>query len=316
MKLDKTLEEITTYNKSLNNTTGEVTLEYFRLRKSNDKRIAELKSVQKDEKSKLIYDMKQLKNVSLQKIDYNVSIYKADVKEENVISFSNKAYESMINTFDYNISKYYDSNKEIIIDYISKIYKMQLEMKKLNKELSFILSKFVKDNNINTYRLARLVKSYQEIKNDLKIYDKFCSNIEDFKKLQFKEDKIISFHEEFFLEEINEIEAKRTLNKICKEADNEKEMNYKARLSKEYTPKIGNNSKEFILESMKSSKLEELIEESLLKDEEISSSITVLKELENKTMKEPKKIKTKEEKAILKHNKAVYAQAMKGLWFN
>ena len=269
MKLDKTLEEITTYNKSLNNTTGEVTLEYFRLRKSNDKRITELKSVQKDEKSKLIYDMKQLNNISLQKIDYNVSMYKANIKEENdIINISNKAYESMLNSFDYNNRIYYENKKEHIINYISKIYKMRLEMKNLNKELSSILSKFVKDNNIKQHKLANMVSSYQEIKNDLKFFDKYCNNIEDFKLNQIEKELIASFHEEFFLEGVSEIESKRTLNKICKEADDEKEMNYKARLSKEYTPKIGNDSKEFVLESMKTSKLEELIEESLLKDDE------------------------------------------------
>lgn len=204
MKLDKTLEEITTYNKSLNNTAGEVTISYFKLRKSNDKRISDLKSVHKDEKSKIIYDMKQLNNISLQKIDYNVSMYKNDVKEENdIYDISNKAYDSMLNSFEYYNRRYYENKKEAIIDYISKIYKMKLEMSKLNKDLSSNLSKFVKDNNIKQHKLANMVSSYQEIKNDLKFFDKYCNNIEDFKSNQLEKELTSSFNEEFFLEGVN-----------------------------------------------------------------------------------------------------------------
>lgn len=52
MKLDKTLEEITAYNKSLNNTTGEVSEKYFKLRLDNDKKLSLLSSTHNDLKIK------------------------------------------------------------------------------------------------------------------------------------------------------------------------------------------------------------------------------------------------------------------------
>lgn len=319
MKLDKTLEEITTYNKSLNNPTGEVAKEYFKLRKTNDKRISNLKSVHKDKKLNLIYDIKQLKNVSIQKIDYNITLYKSSVKENNIFDISNKVYLSLINTFEYNISKYYINNKEVIINYIIEVYKMQLQIIELNKELNSTINQFIKDNNISKYRLARLVTTYKTIKNDLQFYKKYCFDIEQFKQLQSKDDEITTFIEEFFLECVHEIESKRTLNEIYKLNEQNKELDYKFRVSKEYTPKIGNNTKEFVTQSIiketdESTHEENILENIITTNKELTTSLTELCKTPKKEVIQ-KKPKTKEELTEFKRKQKLYKEAMKQIGF-
>ena len=149
MKLDKT-EEIL-QNKS-RNISGEVIKEYFRLRISNDKRLATLKSVHADEKLKYKQIIKQIPLVSIQKIDFNITAYKDNVKNsDDIIDISNEVYNVIVDKFECSSKIYYKNNQEHILNYIISIYKSRIEMKNLNAELCSIINIFVKDNNIKQW---------------------------------------------------------------------------------------------------------------------------------------------------------------------
>jgi histone H3/H4 len=294
MKLDKTIEEIILQNKSRNN-SDEVLKEYFKLRISNDKRIDNLKSVHGDMKKSAQQKIKDLKNISISKINFNVTMYKSNIKEDNISIISLKAYEALIGSFDNNNYIYYENNKEQILNYIKEMYKIHIEFKNLNKELNSIINIFVKNNNIKQHKLAQFVSLYQEMKRDLNFYSNYCDNIEEFNKFQEEKNKLSSSIKEIFLDEVNKIESIRILNKMCKEKIEEDALEYKRKMSKHYTPRIGNDGKEFVLNVMSNKvegiDIEKIVEESINQQEEPPKKEKV---------KKPKL--TKEERAIKEAN--------------
>jgi hypothetical protein len=322
MELDKTLEEITLQNNSLNNTTGEVAREYFKLRISNDKKLSTLKSVHNDEKSKFKKILKQLTLISIQKIDFNISSYKDNVKtSDDIHKISNEIYDVILNTFDGSNRIYYENSKEHIINYINSVYKCRIEMKKLNAELCSIINVFVKDNNIKRHKLSQFVSLYQDIKKDLQFYSTYCNDIEDFKNFQTEKEELLTFAEEIFLEEVNKINSKRDLDNIVNENNEQKDLDYKRKISKHYTHRIGNNTKEFVVETLLSAKntknaneedeVETVVEGMLLNNKEINNLTGKLYEQPKKTRK---KRRTKEEKTILEKNEATGMIALRNMF--
>jgi hypothetical protein len=101
----------------------------------------------------------RMQRYSLTKIDNLVASVNKNVLKTNDSLL--KSYERS------NVIIYYINNKDTIINYITKIYKMKLEMFELNNKLSSILSIFIKDNNINQYTLTKLVTAYNEYKMKL-----------------------------------------------------------------------------------------------------------------------------------------------------
>lgn len=314
MKLDKT-EEIL-QNKS-HNISGEVIKEYFRLRISNDKRLATLKSVHADEKLKYKQIIKQIPLVSIQKIDFNITAYKDNVKNsDDIIDISNEVYNVIVDKFECSSKIYYENNQEHILNYIISIYKSRIEMKNLNAELCSIINIFVKDNNIKQHKLAQFVSLYQEMKKDLQFYSNYCNNIEDFKTFQSEKEELSTFVEEIFLEEICIIESKRELLKITNSVDNQRDLEYKRKVSNHYTPRIGNDSKEFVFETILNNT--ERTEENILED--IVTNNKEANIMMNELCKKPKKpvgekTKTKEELAELKRKQKLYKIAMKEMGF-
>lgn len=136
--------------------------EYFKLRISNDKRIDNLKSVHNDMKKSAQQKIKDLKNISIKKINFNATMYKSNIKEDNISIISLKAFEALIGSFDNNNYIYYENNKEQILNYIKEIYKIQSELKSLNKELNSIINTFVKNNNITKYMLKEFNKLFND----------------------------------------------------------------------------------------------------------------------------------------------------------
>lgn len=297
MNLDKTIEEIL-QNKSHN--SEEVLKEYFKLRISNDKRIDNLKSVHNDMKKSAQQKIKDLKNISIKKINFNVTMYKSNIKEDNISIISLKVFEALIGSFDNNNYIYYENNKEQILNYIKEIYKIHNELKSLNKELNSIINTFVKNNNIKTHKLSHFVSLYQEMKKDLNFYSNYCDNIEEFNKFQEEKNKLCSSIKEIFLEEVNKIESNRILNKMCKEKIEEDDLEYKRKMSKHYTHRIGNNGKEFVLNVMSNMSAEKSVEEVMLNNKETKELVEEWCKEPTKKEKTKKSRLTKEERAIKK----------------
>lgn len=136
--------------------------EYFKLRISNDKRIDNLKSVHNDMKKSAQQKIKDLKNISIKKINFNVTMYKSNIKVDNISIISLKVFEALIGSFDNNNYIYYENNKEQILNYIKEIYKIHNELKSLNKELNSIINTFIKNNNITKYMLKEFNKLFND----------------------------------------------------------------------------------------------------------------------------------------------------------
>ena len=313
MKLDK-IEEILQYKSHI--ISGEVIKEYFRLRISNDKRLATLKSVQADQKLKYKQIIKQITLVSIQKIDFNVSAYKDNVKTaDDIIEISNEVYNVIIEKFEGSNRIYYENNKEHILNYITTIYKSRMEIKTLNAELCSIINIFVKDNNIKQHKLSHFISLYQEMKKDLHFYSNYCDDIEDFTTFESEKEELSEFVKEIFLEEVVKINSKRELEKICDSKLKSEDLEYKRKISNHYTPKIGNNSKELLLKTILNTKRteENILEDIVTNNKEANIMLNELGKTTKKAVE--KKTKTKEELAELKRKQKLYKIAMKEMGF-
>lgn len=295
MKLDKTLEEITTYNKSLNNTTGEVSEKYFKLRLDNDKKLSLLSSTHNDLKNKERSIIANLNLISLKRIDYFIKNSKKNVKDEcDIQTTANYAFSKMLEDFSHNNSIYYINNKDTIINYMTQIYKLNLEKKKFMLELNGILNEFITVNNIKSHVLAVLVTSYQELKRELKVCADFNNNLEEYLKYRNIKDDISTFVEKVFLEEVQNNRNKDILNKICSDNNNKKDLEHSLESAKYYAPK----DEETVSKPNKSQEVN-MVLDVFRNSKEIDDSITTLSNVEQKLEIKPKrKRKTKAEMKI------------------
>ena len=191
-------------------------------------------------------------------------------------------------------------------------------MKNLNAELRGIINIFVKNNNIKQHKLAQLVSLYQNIKKELQFYSFYCNDIEDYKYFQTEKDELLPFAEEVFLEEVCKINSKRELDKMVDKHKEQKDLDYKRSVSRYYTSKVGNNSKEFVMETLLSTKntneedeVETVVEGMLLNNKETNNLVSELCETSKKTRK---KRRTKEEKEIYEKNEATGMIALRNMF--
>lgn len=323
MKLDKTFEEIILQNKSLTDSKYVVARNYLTLRLNNDKELSKLKTIHSKQKSELSYCIKQIKNISIQKIDFNICLYKENIKDNNIDEISDKTFKSLISSFEYNCDTHYIINKDIILNYIKSLFKIKIEVINLNKGLTLKLNNFIKDNNINKYNLVKLVSLYQEVKRNISVYKNSCDTLNDFKLYQSEKDELSIISEELFLTEVKYINSKRDLDKIVNETNEQKDLDYKRKIAKHYTPRIGNNSKEFVVETLLSTKntkntneedeVETDVECMLLNNKETNNLVSEYCETSKKEVKV--KEKTKEELAELKRKQKLYKEVMKEMGF-
>ena len=168
------------------------------------------------------------------------------------------------------------------------------------------LEDFKKQNDIKSLQSAYLAAQYKELKLNLELYTKYCYNINDFKTYLSEKHELSSIVEEFFLNEVKNINSNRDLKVICNKKDKQENLDYISEVSRVNTPKVGNkdkiNSKETIVESIVSSAFKSLLEdEDIIKLQERSK--------ENKRRAEERKLRkanmTKEEKRIYKQNKKI-----------
>lgn len=187
---------------------GVIFKNYIELRIENDKALNRLKLDQNIKKSNLIQMVKSLKIISISKINYFIKMHKHRINSDNIQQITQEAYISLMESFVYS-NIYYVNKKDIIINYITQIYIMQLEVKKLINMHNRSIKKYIIENNINTYRVAIYVTMYQKIKSDLQYYSKYCRDIEDFEIYKQEKEGISSFLEEIFLVEVDRINQER-----------------------------------------------------------------------------------------------------------
>lgn len=190
------------------NTNVSIIKDYIKLRFKNDSTVTELKKEHAKQKSHLIYNLKQIHLVSIQKINFHITLYKNELNDDNIEEISNKTFDSLINSFGTNCDIYYRNNKDKILYYISECYRMILEVNMLIKGFNTELNNFIKINNINKYSLVKYVSIYNDLKTDIVIYTEYCKNIDEFNSYKAKH-SIDGIKEQLFLEEIELIDKRR-----------------------------------------------------------------------------------------------------------
>lgn len=304
MKLDKTLEEITLYNNSLQDSKFKIAKEYFILRETQDKKLSDLKIVHKDMKNAACSKIKECKNISIQNIMLKITSHKKLVNQKNIKEISINVYDSVIKSFTYSSSQYYENNKDKILDFIIELYKIHLEYKSLQAELNSVLKEFIKENEINTYVLKALVTLYNSTKENLAIYKKHCDNIDEFKKFKKEKDELSTIAEERFLLGVEKIHSNRELISICNNTNKKNIFEYL----------LANAAETLEPTKIQSKEIEKSVEESMLNNKETMSYMNKLSEEPPKKEKVKKSKLTKEERAIKKANKAIYTRVTSSMY--
>lgn len=304
MKLDKTLEEITLYNNSLQDSKFKIAKEYFILRETQDKKLADLKIVHKDMKNAACSKIKELKNISIQNIMLKITSYKKLVNQKNINEISINVYDSVVKSFTYSSSRYYENNKDKILDFIIEIYKIRLEYKSFQAELNLELKEFIKENEINTYILKALVTLYNSTKENLAIYKTHCDNIDEFKKFKKEKDELSTIAEERFLLGVEKIHSNRELISICNNTNKKNIFEYLLANAAETPEPTKNQSEE----------IEKSVEEVMLNNKETMSYMNKLSTEQPKKEKVKKPNLTKEERAIKKAKKEMGLLAARNMF--
>lgn len=292
MKLDKTLEEITLYNNSLQDPKFKIAKEYFILRETQDKKLSDLKIVHKDMKYTACSKIKELKNISIQNIMLKITSHKKLVNQQNIKEISINVYDSIIKSFTYSQSQYYENNKDKILDFIFELYKIRLEYKSLQAELNLELKEFIKENEINTYVLKALVALYNSTKENLAIYKKHCDDIDEFKKFKQEKDELSTIAEERFLLGVEKIHSNRELIQLCNNTKKKNIFEYLLANAAETPKHIKNQSEE----------IEKSVEDIMLNNKETMDYMNKLSAEPPKKEKIKKPKLTKEEKTIKEAN--------------
>lgn len=183
---------------------------------------------------------------------------------------------------------------------------MRIEQSELNKRLNIELEDFKKQNDIKSVQSAYLVTQYKELKLNLELYTKYCYNINDFKTYLAEKHELSSIVEEFFLNEVKNIDSKRDLKLIHNEKDKQENLDYISEVSRVNTTKIGNEENVIVEESA----VENIVSstfKSLLEDADIIQLQQRSKELKQREEERNlrKANRTPEEKRIIKENKKI-----------
>lgn len=157
---------------------NDIRKEYFIFRRNQDeilenKKLELLKKKKEEQKN-----IESKKYISLQKINFHISLYKNNIKRKNKEKLSLSIYETLLTTFSYDVQEKYESRKEIIMNYIANTLENILDLKELraSQKIELIDYKETLKGKIN---LQALESAYVEMKRTLSNF-KYGSDKQEF----------------------------------------------------------------------------------------------------------------------------------------
>lgn len=105
----------------------------------------------------------EAKNVSLQKINFYITLFKPNFKKDNI---SDEIFSTLINSFDYTAQNYID-NEKIIKDYIKFNIESQIELNKLRASIRQEIKEY-KETNKNSINFNAAENAFIELRKNIK----------------------------------------------------------------------------------------------------------------------------------------------------
>ena len=201
------------------------TKEYFRLRLSNEKSLQDFKDKQKLVKTQANKKLKSLNNISKQRIDFAIKMFKNNYDKSAEI-----VYDFIIESLTNSNYVYYANKRTEIIEYIDTIYILQKDLKVFRNNLKKNFEKF---KRTNTYcDLVVLNNFYNKFNADINAYTKMGVTIDEYKNILKEHSYIEAVIEEFFLEEAKIIETEVIQYREQKELKLKQEQMYLDEINK------------------------------------------------------------------------------------
>ena len=138
---------------------------YLLFRLSVEKTIDMLKEDIKNRINTVKHKISETKNVSLQKINFYITLFKPNFKKDNI---QDEIFKTLIESFEYSPQTYID-NETIIKDYIKVNIETQLELAKLRASVRAEIKEY-KENNKNTINFNAAEGAFVEIRRVIKEY--------------------------------------------------------------------------------------------------------------------------------------------------
>lgn len=154
---------------------------YLILRLNLENKIDTLKETIKNNLKNYKIKISELQNVSLQKIDFNITLFKSIFKESNLDKLQVEIFENLLRTFEYSVQEHYKSNEIIIKEYIKENIKNQLELKRLRTEIRTEIKEY-RETNKGTINFNAAETAFVEMRRNLKeakVDENYLSELEN-----------------------------------------------------------------------------------------------------------------------------------------
>lgn len=153
--------------KNTSNTRKDNIKNYLILRLNLETKIDTLKETIKNNLKKYKIKISEIQNVSLQKIDFNITLFKSIFKENNLDKLQVEIFENLLRTFEYSVQEHYKENEILIKEYIKENIKNQLELKKLRTEIRTEIKEY-RETNKGTINFNAAETAFVEMRRNLK----------------------------------------------------------------------------------------------------------------------------------------------------
>lgn len=140
---------------------------YLLLRLNLEAKIDILKETIKNNLKNYKTKISEIQNVSLQKIDFNITLFKSIFKENNINTLQNDIFENLLRTFEYSVQQHYKENEILIKEYIKENIKNKLELKRLRTEIRTEIKEY-RETNKGTINFNAAETAFVEMRRNLK----------------------------------------------------------------------------------------------------------------------------------------------------
>ena len=136
---------------------------YLLFRLSVESALDEVKNKIKENLAPYKTKITETKNISLQKINFYITLFKPNFKKDNI---SDEIFSTLINSFDYTAQNYID-NEKIIKDYIKFNIESQIELNKLRASIRQEIKEY-KETNKNSINFNAAENAFIELRKNIK----------------------------------------------------------------------------------------------------------------------------------------------------
>lgn len=178
------------------NTKKENIKKYLIFRNNLEKELDKTKLKIKNDIKEYKDNIHKLNNVSLQKINYYISLFKSKFLSSDINKLCDTIFEFMLDSFEYNKAvENYKAHEKIIKEYISVNISLQIELKNHRNKIREDIKNYRTENK-GQFNFNAAENAFVEMRRNIKNISE-CSYLEDLKISREVVDELIKISDEY-----------------------------------------------------------------------------------------------------------------------